>query len=236
MGIRQFLDIGPGLPTINTHHIAQALTPQCRIVYVDHDPLVVAHARALLTSTPEGVTAYLDVDLREPEKILQHAAGTLDFTRPVALLLEILSHITEDHEAHAIVTRLLDAVPAGSYLVLSHPTAELHREAMLAYRRLWNECATPPITTRSSQQITCFFGSLQLLGVVSAMAARSRPDRHPGRGGCVLRGRTKANDPGRLPYPAGRRRCPPGGVAGCVSCGVPPQVPTCQGLDRRRRR
>ena len=137
---------------------------------------MLAHARALLTSTPEGVIDYLDADLRDPETILRHAAGALDFTQPVALLLEILNHIIEDDAAHAIVTRLLDALPAGSYLLLSHPTAELHRAAMLAYTRLWNERATPAITTRSPHQLTGFFQSLELLepGVVSC--SLWRPD------------------------------------------------------------
>ncbi len=177
-GIRQFLDIGPGLPTTtHTHHIAQTIAPECHIVYVDNDPLVLAHARALLTSTPQGRTDHLDADLHEPEKILRHAARTLDLTQPVALiLLGILNHITEDDQAHAIVTRLLDALPAGSYLLLSHPTAELHRAAMLAYTRLWNEHATPPIITRSPQQLTRFFDALELLGPGVVSCPLWRPD------------------------------------------------------------
>ena len=126
-GIRQFLDIGTGLPTANnTHEVAQATEPQCRIVYVDNDPLVLAHARALLTSTPQGATDYLHADVRDPELILEHAARTLDFAQPVALmLLGILNFVPDDVEAHAVVDRLLSALPAGSYLVLSHPTAEV---------------------------------------------------------------------------------------------------------------
>jgi hypothetical protein len=118
-GIRQFLDIGTGLPTANnTHEVAQASEPQSRIVYVDNDPLVLAHARALLTSTPEGATDYLHVDVRDPGTILRQAARTLDFTQPVGLmLLGILNFVTDTDEAHAIVDRLLSALPSGSYLV-----------------------------------------------------------------------------------------------------------------------
>jgi len=171
-GIRQFLDIGTGLPTANnTHEVAQASDPQCRIVYVDNDPLIMAHARALLTSTPEGHTDYLHADLRDPDTILREATRTLDFTQPTALmLLGIVCHILDDDEAHAIVQRLLDALPVGSYLVLCDPTAELRGEVMEEAMRFWNEKATPPIRTRSRQELTRFFDHLELLepGVVSA--------------------------------------------------------------------
>jgi hypothetical protein len=109
-GIRQFLDIGTGLPTAdNTHEVAQRVAPECRIVYVDNDPLVLTHARALLTSTPVGVTDYVDADLREPDKIVQAAASSLDFAQPVAvMLLGILHHISDDDEAYAIIDQLVD--------------------------------------------------------------------------------------------------------------------------------
>ncbi len=179
VGIRQFLDIGTGLPTANnTHEVAQAVAPECRIVYVDNDPLVLVHARALLTSSPQGVTDYLDADLRDPDTILREAAKTLDFTQPIALmLLGIINHIMDTDEAYAIVNRLLDALPAGSYLVLSHPTAEVDGEAMLKGMRIWNESGgTPPITARSRQELIRFFDRLELLepGVVSV--SRWRPD------------------------------------------------------------
>src|SRR5690242_20819465 len=110
-GIRQFLDIGTGLPTAdNTHQVAQSVAPESRIVYVDNDPLVLAHARALLTSTPEGVTNYVDADLRDPETIVREAAKTLDFDQPVALMLMgILGHIEDYDEARSIVRRLVAA-------------------------------------------------------------------------------------------------------------------------------
>jgi O-methyltransferase involved in polyketide biosynthesis len=171
-GIRQFLDIGTGLPTAgNTHEVAQASAPECRIVYVDNDPLIMAHARALLTSTPEGATDYIYADLRDPDTILQKAARTLDFTRPIALmLLGIMEHILDTNEARAIVNRLLDALPSGSYLALCDPTTEVRPEMMRQAVRQWNNNATPPIAARSRQELIRFFDGLELLepGVVSA--------------------------------------------------------------------
>src|SRR5438876_8267911 len=113
-GIRQFLDVGTGLPTAdNTHQIAQRAAPESRIVYVDNDPLILAHARALLTSTPEGATDYIDADLHDPETILREAARTLDFTKPVALMLMgILGHVKDDDEVRSIIKRLMDALPS----------------------------------------------------------------------------------------------------------------------------
>jgi len=177
-GIRQFLDIGTGLPTANnTHEVAQAAAPECRIVYVDNDPIVLAHARALLTSAPQGATDYIHADLREPDKILQAAARTLDFDQPVALmLLGIVNFIVDDDEAHAIVNRLLDALPSGSYLAMTHPTKEVHGEAVEEAMRRWNESGAAPITARSRQELAAFFDRLELLepGVVSS--SQWRPD------------------------------------------------------------
>jgi O-methyltransferase involved in polyketide biosynthesis len=169
-GIRQFLDIGTGLPTANnTHEVAQATTPECRIVYVDNDPLIMAHARALLTSTPEGATDYVYADLRNPDIILREAAQTLDFTRPIALmLLGIVEHILNTDEAHTIVDQLLEVLPSGSYLVLCDPTTEVRPDVMLEAIRRWNESTKPPITARSRQELIRFFDGLELLepGVV----------------------------------------------------------------------
>ncbi|MGH3906792.1 MAG: SAM-dependent methyltransferase [Pseudonocardiaceae bacterium] len=179
VGIRQFLDVGTGLPTANnTHEVAQGTAPECRIVYVDNDPLVLVHARALLTSTPEGVTDYIPADLRDPETILAEAARTLDFTQPIALmLLGILNHIIDGDEARAIVNRLLDALPSGSYLVMSHPTAEVRGEEVLEAMRLWNESGATPITARSRLELTHFFDCLELLepGLVSVSRWRPEP-------------------------------------------------------------
>lgn len=176
--IRQFLDIGTGLPTAgNTHEVAQVVAPESRIVYVDNDPLIMAHARALLTSTPEGATDYVHADIREPDIILAEAARTLDFTQPVGLmLLGILNFIPDTDQAHAIVDRLLAALSPGSYLVISHPTAEIDGAAMREAMRFWNESGAAPIVARSRQQLIHFFGGLELLtpGVVSC--SRWRPD------------------------------------------------------------
>jgi O-methyltransferase involved in polyketide biosynthesis len=177
-GIRQFLDIGTGLPTAdNTHEVAQRIAPECRIVYVDNDPLVLAHARALLTGTPPGATDYLDADLRDPEKIVQEAARTLDFSQPVAvMLLGILHHISDDGEAYTIVDRLLDAVPPGSYLTIAHSTNEITGAAMDEAVQHWNQFGKPPMTLRTPQAIARFFDRMELLepGVVST--SRWRPD------------------------------------------------------------
>jgi O-methyltransferase involved in polyketide biosynthesis len=182
-GVRQFLDVGTGLPTAdNTHEVAQRVAPESRIVYVDNDPLVLVHARALLTGTDEGATAYIDADVRDPEKILALAAETLDFTRPVALLmLGVMGNIPDDAEAYAIVGRLRDALPPGSYLVALDGTYVLRgverREAILRLR----ESTGVEYRNRSPEQIARFFAGFELLepGVVSA--SRWRPD--PGRTG-----------------------------------------------------
>jgi hypothetical protein len=181
-GVRQFLDIGTGLPTLdNTHEIAQRIAPESRIVYVDNDPIVLAHARSLLTSSPEGATAYIDADAHDPGPILQGAAATLDFDRPVAvMMLGILNFVLDTAQAHAIVRRLMAAVPSGSYLVLTHPTTDtaLGGEGQIAPMKFWNENATPPITARTRTEITAFFDSLELLspGLVSCSQWRAEPD------------------------------------------------------------
>src|ERR1022692_2721170 len=126
-GIRQFLDAGTGLPTVdNTHEVAQQVAPESRVVYVDNDPLVLVHARALLTSSPEGATDYIEADARDVGTILTGAAATLDFARPVAVtMLGILPFIGDDDEAKGIVTRLMATMPAGSYLAITHSTSEV---------------------------------------------------------------------------------------------------------------
>ena len=178
-GVRQFLDIGTGLPTAdNTHEVAQAVAPESRIVYVDNDPIVLVHARALLTSGPAGVTDYVEADVRDTGKLLLAAARTLDFSQPVALmLLGILNFIVDDDEAHAIVNRLLDAVPSGSYMAVVHPTQEVHGEAMAETLRRWNERGGAPIVARSRQELARFFDRLELLepGVVSCWQWRPDP-------------------------------------------------------------
>ncbi|MCF6526607.1 SAM-dependent methyltransferase [Streptomyces sp. JJ36] len=169
-GIRQFLDIGTGLPTVdNTHEIAQRVAPECRIVYVDNDPLVLAHAQALLTSTPEGATAYLDADVRDPEHILREATATLDLDRPVGLMLMGILGLVEDYDqARAIVRRLMDALPPGSYLGLNDG-ADTDPDYVEAIRRHNAASGAVSYTPRSPEQIAGFFEGLELLepGVVS---------------------------------------------------------------------
>jgi len=177
-GIRQFLDIGTGLPTAsNTHQVAQAIAPESRIVYVDNDPLVLAHARALLTSSRQGACDYIDADLRDPGVILAEASRTLDFTKPVAItLIAILHHMTDYDEARSIVNRLTEAVPSGSYLVLSHSTNVVFGARSDEAVGQWNKFGKPPVILRSPSQIAGFFDGLELLepGVVST--PRWRPD------------------------------------------------------------
>ena len=178
-GIRQFLDIGTGLPTAdNTHEVAQRVAPEARIVYADNDPMVLAHARALLTSSPEGACDYVDGDLREPESILSQASRTLDFTKPVALmLLGILHHIPDTAQAQEVVRHLTAALAPGSYLVINHSTSAVSGAAMEEAVAHWNKVGTPTMTLRTPEQITRFFDGLQLLepGVLSC--SRWRPDQ-----------------------------------------------------------
>ncbi|MFE7357046.1 SAM-dependent methyltransferase [Streptomyces sp. NPDC057543] len=177
-GIRQFLDVGTGLPTVNnTHEVAQRLAPETRIVYVDHDPLVLAHARALLTSTPEGATAYVDANLSDPDRILAAAAETLDLTRPTALILSnILGHVADYDQARDTVTRLMDGLPSGSYLSIndgSRGTDADYEQAQDAY----NETGAVPYFLRPVDEIAAFFDGLELLapGVVSVPCWRPDP-------------------------------------------------------------
>ena len=179
-GIRQFLDIGTGLPTAsNTHEVAQAVAPAARIVYADNDPVVLSHARALLTSTREGATAYLDADLRDTEAIVRAASATLDFGQPVALMLLIILHLIPDaDDPYGIVARLMAAVPAGSYLVLAHPASDIRAAKMAEMTRRVNErMSGPKATMRDRDAITRFFDGLDLLepGLVQPQQWRPEP-------------------------------------------------------------
>jgi hypothetical protein len=181
VGIRQFLDIGTGLPTMdNTHEIAQRVAPDSRIVYVDNDPLVLTHARALLTSTPEGACDYIDADLREPDRILEAASRTLDFSQPVALMLvAILLHITSDEEAYAIVRRLVDRLAPGSYLVIVHDTADIHGEEIRTAMQYFMDQGGEPLVARSREEITQFFNGLELVEPGLVTTSRWRPEPKP---------------------------------------------------------
>jgi hypothetical protein len=164
-GIRQFLDIGTGIPAVNnTHEVAQAVAPASRIVYVDNDPIVLAHARALLTSGPKGATSYVDTDLRDTGQVLAGAAEVLDFARPVAVLLIAVLHLIgdEDHP-HDIVGRLMAAAAPGSYLALSHVASDIEPEAAAEVARRLNRMVAQQGTYRSHGEVARFFDGLELI-------------------------------------------------------------------------
>ena len=179
-GIRQFLDIGTGIPTAgNTHQVAQAIAPETRVVYVDYDPIVLAHARALLISDETGATDYIDADLRDTDTILAQAAELLDFSKPVAVtLLAILHAIPDADDPYAIVAKLLDAVPAGSYLVLSHAGADLlDRGKQEELKDVADRMIQNRITYRDREQVARFFDGTDLVapGLVRVEEWRPAP-------------------------------------------------------------
>lgn len=161
-GVRQFLDIGTGIPTEpNLHQIAQGIAPEARVVYTDNDPIVLKHAEALLHSTPEGATAYVQADVREPGRILKEARPTLDLTRPVALSLVALTHfLGEEDDPHTLVAGLVDALPSGSYLVLSQLTADFDPEAVARGVEMYRAGGVT-LAPRSRAEITRFFEGLE---------------------------------------------------------------------------
>jgi hypothetical protein len=176
-GIRQFLDIGTGLPSANnTHQVAQAAAPQSRVVYVDNDPVVLSHARALLTSSPQGATAYIDADLRATGTILKRAADVLDFGQPVAvMLLGILQGIPDQEEPGAIVARLMAAVPPGSYLAISQIAGDVAAEEVAEGVQRYNEQAAFPVAARTHAEVGGFFAGLDLLEPGVVQVHRWRP-------------------------------------------------------------
>ena len=182
-GIRQFLDIGTGLPTVdNTHEIAQRVAPTSRIVYVDNDPLVLVHARALLVGSPEGATDYLDADLHEPEQILAAAAKTLNLDQPVALILSgILGHVPDLDEARDIVSRLMAGLPSGSYLSINDGTRVVAGDALAEAQDDYNDTGAVPYQLRTPEEIASFFTGLELVepGVVSCPRWRPAPGEEP---------------------------------------------------------
>jgi O-methyltransferase involved in polyketide biosynthesis len=165
-GIRQFLDIGTGLPTAdNTHEVAQSIAPESRIVYVDNDPIVLAHARALLTSTPEGATRYIDADLRDTPAILRQAAEVLDFRQPVAVMvLAVMQYVPDSSRPHEIISQLVDAVPPGSYLAMSDSTRDLDPDRVAeGAARLNARLGSTQITPRTRDEFARFFNGLDLV-------------------------------------------------------------------------
>jgi hypothetical protein len=178
-GIRQFLDIGTGLPTaMNTHEAAQVAAPESRVVYVDNDPLVLAHARALLTSNPRGATDYIHADLHNPAAIIDAARRTLDLSQPVAITLIAIMHHVEDYDqARLIVSSLMEALPPGSYLALSHSTNVVNGKRSDDAVGQYNRFGRPRVTLRSLEQIGGFFDGLEMLepGLVSTTRWRPNP-------------------------------------------------------------
>jgi len=176
-GIRQFLDIGTGIPTANhTHQVAQSVAPECRVVYVDNDPVVLLHARALLASHPAGATDYVDADLRDPEKILDSAERLLDYRRPVAvMLMAILQHVDDEHDPYAIVAALMGAMPPGSYLALSHPASDIDAEAMAKMAIVLNQMMAEKVTFRDRAAVAGFFTDLELAEPGLVQASKWRP-------------------------------------------------------------
>jgi hypothetical protein len=177
-GIRQFLDIGTGIPASNnTHEVAQAAAEECRIVYVDNDPIVLSHARALLASTATGETAYIDADLRNPGSILEQAARVLDFREPIAVMLVAVLHcITDEDRPHEIVGQLMAATTPGSFLTVSHPAADIAQAAGAEAARRYNERAGDPATFRDHATVARFFDGLELVPPGLVRVSDWRPD------------------------------------------------------------
>ncbi|EXG80677.1 SAM-dependent methyltransferase [Cryptosporangium arvum] len=174
VGIDQFLDVGTGLPTSpNVHEVAQSVNPAARVVYVDNDPIVLVHARALLVG---GTTSYVDADIRDPETILAHARVTLDFHRPVALLLLAIGHFLDDEDdAYGVVRRLVDALPPGSYLAMSHLTGEFQPEETKKTEAMY-KAQGMTLRARTKDEFTRFFDGLELVEPGVTLTHRWRPD------------------------------------------------------------
>jgi len=176
-GISQFLDIGPGMPApLATHEVAQAIAPESRVVYADSDPLVLSHARALLTSSREGTCEYIEVDLRVPDMILREAGRTLDFTRPAAVILVAVLHFLPDaSDPQGIVATLSGALAPGSFVVISHLTSDFAPEEVAAGVAAYNALVPAGITARSHAQVTALFGGLALVAPGVVPVAEWRP-------------------------------------------------------------
>jgi hypothetical protein len=165
VGVRQFLDVGTGIPTEpNLHEVVQGIASDARIVYADNDPVVLSHARALLVSTSEGATSYVQADVRDPGMILQEAARTLDFAQPTAVsLVSILQLISDEEDPYGIVERLMSRVASGSYLVLTHPASDIHADLVAESARRYNDSVITPVTLRAFGQVSRFFEGLELV-------------------------------------------------------------------------
>jgi hypothetical protein len=177
-GIRQFLDIGTGIPTANnTHQVAQHIAPESRIVYVDNDPIVLSHAQALLRSSPQGACAYLDADLRDPDGILDQAARTLDFSQPVAVMLIAVMHfIGDEDEAAAIMRKLMEACASGSFVAISHVASDIDAQQQGEMVRRLNQSVAEKATMRDRAGVTRLFAGLELVEPGVVRVAQWRPD------------------------------------------------------------
>jgi hypothetical protein len=184
-GVRQFLDIGSGLPTTaNVHEIAQAVAPSCQVVYVDNDPMVLTHARALLASAPEGRTAYIQADLRSPLDILSSPVvrSVLDFDQPIALMLiAVLHFLHEEDKPEAVLSTLLDALPSGSYLAATHLTSEHEQAGLSAGQRLYREAGIPMQTRDADEFASLAFSGLELVPPGVVLVSEWRPDSNAPR-------------------------------------------------------
>jgi S-adenosyl methyltransferase len=178
VGIRQFLDIGTGIPAANnTHEVAQSVAADSKIVYVDNDPIVLAHARALLASTPEGTCAYLDADLKDMGKILQEAASVLDFEQPVAVLfIGVLHLVPDEQDPSGLIATAMAACPSGSYLALTQPASDIDADVVAEGARRYNQQVTTPQTRRSHEETLRFFDGLTLVPPGLVQCHRWRPD------------------------------------------------------------
>jgi hypothetical protein len=178
-GVRQFLDLGTGIPSANnTHEVAQRVASQVSVVYVDNDPMVLRHAQALLRSAPGGVTRYLEADLRDPQPILRQAAATLDFSQPVAImLLGVLHLVSDSQDPWGLVTTLMEAAAPGSYLVISHPALDVS-EAQAEGQRVYNQNVATQQTLRTRDEVARFFTGLDLVppGLVQVHQWRPGPE------------------------------------------------------------
>jgi SAM-dependent methyltransferase len=183
-GIRQFLDIGPGLPAPgNTHEVAQAIAPESKIVYVDNDRLVMVHARALLTSKSGAPCEHVDADLRDPDSIIRDAAKTLDFTRPAAVILVAVLHFLDDADDPAGVVQILaDVLAPGSFVAISHLTSDFAPEQVAAGVAAYNSLVPVGLTARTCREVTALFGRLALIPPGVVPVSEWRPEHAPVRG------------------------------------------------------
>ena len=179
-GIRQFLDIGTGLPSAdNTHEVAQAIAPESRVVYVDNDPIVLAHARVLLASSPDGATGYLDADAHDPARILAEATRLLEFGQPVAVLLvAVLQFVADEDDPYGLIAELMGAVPSGSYLVITHVPSDMQRRAtgLVEAAAVLSTLMTQRVNPRSHEQVTRLFDGLEILEPGVVPIQEWRPD------------------------------------------------------------